>query len=962
MRKLAYIVVCLLIPVVAMAQQRVYGKVTNHKDGSALEMATVRLMKDSAMVQGVTTDLDGFYLLSNVQKGRYVLVVNSMGFTEKRVPLHVADKDVEMATVQMKEDVHVLAEVDVKGQAAEMTVKGDTLEYNTSAYKMGENAMVEDLLKKMNGVSVDKEGNVTVNGETITAVRIDGKKFFGNDVQTATKNIPAEMIEKIQVVDEKSDMAKITGIEDENTERIINLQLKQNRKKGMFGNYKGALGTDMLPEATDFVGWLEDDFRYNASTFTNIMLGESQTTVIAGANNTNEIMMGRGRGGFGSQNQGITRAENIGVNTNVDLTSKIEKKDAQSSMLFGGDVALNHNINNTRTDANKTTYSGDMTYLNHDSTAKVSKVWDANLRLELEYRIDTLNKLLVKPNISYTNSRSDNLSTYQYSRDEEQIKNGRQTRLSNSEDISAKLQIVYSHKFHKPGRSLSLDGNASLTNTKGFNKTLAENLLTGRNDVDQHADTKRNTIAYGLKMSWVEPIYGRNHFLETALSMNGNTRLSDKDQMSIDTITGSKTEGEYVYDSLYSNSMRNYFFSEALEVNYRWVDEKYDLTVGMKVNPSQTHSINYYGGVLSRDTLRSVWNWSPNASFRYKMGKRNFVRLRYRGQSSQPSVDQMEPVRNNSNAMSETVGNLGLNPAFKHNIYLMYSKFNQENFSGMMTGLRANLTKDALVNNTLYDETGKAYCQTVNANGLPWDISADLMYNTPFCNKLMQFHTRTAVSYNQRLAYVSREQKAEDIVRMIDADAFMLGDESKTGNVSVSEDLSLRLTHNIVDLGVNGRVNYSYTHNSLSGSTASHVVNWTISGDVEFHLPKNWNISTDIGYTARYGYQLSDVNEILWNAEVSKTWGNATLAIQAYDMLQQKKNIVQVVGENYVRYEKYNTLPTYVMLNFTYKLNRMGSLKAKGAAGFMQDVLEGNFDPAKGKMPSTPPPGPRPGA
>jgi hypothetical protein len=272
-----------------------------------------------------------------------------VGFNEHSQWVEMKQQDLDLPAIRLVEQVQHLAEVSVQGKAAEMTVKGDTIEYNTAAYQVSETATVEDLLKKMNGVEVDKEGNVTINGESIKAVRIDGKKFFGDDVQTATKNIPADMIDKIQVIDEKSDMAKLTGFEDEDTERIINLSLKKDRKKGLFGNYSGGLGADMV---TDDGGWfdygnpsygktdaermlhfIENDARYNANIFTNLLLGESQTTILAGANNTNEIRSRRGRGWFGGQNQGVTASENLGVNTNIDLNSKIEKKDDKTSLL-----------------------------------------------------------------------------------------------------------------------------------------------------------------------------------------------------------------------------------------------------------------------------------------------------------------------------------------------------------------------------------------------------------------------------------------------------------------------------------------------------------------------------------------------------------------------------------------------------------------------------------------------------
>lgn len=955
-----------------------HGRVLSAADGTPVEMAAVQLFrytstKDSSMVTGVQADLNGEYWLTSVPAGEYKLWVSSIGFKPKSRRVTVQDH-LTVPNILLDEDVAVLQEIQVKGKAAEMTVKGDTIEYNTAAYKVNENAMVEDLLKKMNGVEIDKEGKVTINGEEIKGVRIDGKKFFGDDVQSATKNIPAEMIEKIQVIDEKSDMAKLTGFEDDETERIINLTLKADRKKGVFGNYNAGLGMDMVCENDKWFDYanpqfgatsnerakhfFQDDFRYTAGVFTNILLGASQTTVIGSANNTNEIKTGRGRGSWGGgQNSGITWGENIGVNTNIDLNDKVTKRDAQTSMLFGGDVSLNHSYNNTKSAANKETYSGPITYNNTDSTTKNNQAWSVNGRFELEYQIDTLNKVIIKPELSYTNNWSDSHQEYIYLRDSsnqvgDTIKNGYQNQYSKSEDISAKVQVIYNHKFLKPGRSISVNANVNFTDTKGNSETLSRDSILHSNQIDQHTQSGNNSFNVRVRASWVEPIYGRNHFLETALMFSTNLRTSHKDQYDRD-----PESGEYDYNTDYSNRLHNVFFQESASLSYRYILPTLDLTAGLQFNPSQTLTQTYYGGELLRDTAIYAWNWSPTVRLKYNFGKKEFARIHYRGRTTQPSINQMEPVRNNSDAMNETVGNLGLKPSFAHNIHAMYSKFDQDKFWSLMTGLHATITQDAFVNNTVYDKTGKQYQQTVNAAAVPWNLSADLMFNTPFANKLLQLNTRTSISYNERLSYVSRERDAEEIERLINENAFQIGEESRNGNLRLQENLSIRLTHDIIDLGIIGSVTYSRTTNNLNAASLSNVVDWTITGDVQFHLPKSWNISADCGYTARYGYTgINDVNEILLNASIDKTWGNGTLSLKAYDLLHQKKNIIQTVGENYVRYQTCNTLPTYFMLTFTYKFNRMGDMKATGNAAYMQEMIESGADPSKGKMPAGPPP------
>ena len=964
MKKLGIIVLLLSFAVAIMAQKTLSGTILSKTDGQPIEMATVRLFTyngtDSILVQGAQTYYDGLFILSNIREGKYRLIVSSIGYNEHSQWIEMKNSDIDIPAIRLVEQVQELAEVSVQGKAAEMTVKGDTIEYNTAAYQVSETATVEELLKKMNGVEVDKEGNVTINGEEIKAVRIDGKKFFGDDVQTATKNIPADMIEKIQVIDEKSDMAKLTGFEDDEGERIINLSLKKNRKKGLFGNYSGALGADMV---TDNGGWFdyanpaygatpsaqtkhffENDFRYNANIFTNLLLGESQTTIVGGANNTNEIRSRRGRGWFGGQNAGVTASENLGVNTNIDLTGQLEKKDDKTELLLGGDATLNHSTNDTRTISQRDSYSEEATYIDRDSTNKLTRSWDAQMRLEMEYQIDSMNKIILRPQISYNNSNSTQTNDYTYDRDSVRINDGYQNQTSLQEEISASIRAIYNRKFLKPGRALTLRANVSFKNTKGETDTYAWDRMANSALVDQYTLSGNNTMSYSLRTSYVEPIYGKNHFLETVLSLSGNNRNSVKDQYSMDSITG-----DYQYDNTYSNQLNNNMYTEQLELNYRWVSEKIDLTAGARVLATQTYSQTYYGGVLARDTLYNRWNWSPNLRFRYKFGQKEFARIVYRGRVNQPTIQQMEPVRNNSDAMNETVGNLGLNPAFNHNIFAMYSRFNQEKFSSIMTGMHANITQDALVNNTIYDQTGKRYLQTVNADMVPWNVGAHFMSNTPFCKKMFQFHSRTAVSYNQRVAYVLREQDADAIAQLIAADQLPLGDPSKTGNFRMTSDLTLRFTHEIVDIGIKNTNVYSLTHNSLNKKNVSHIGDWIISGDVTFHLPKSWNIATDIAYTSRHGYEgLTDVNELIWNFSIDKTWANSTLTLKVYDLLNDKKNIVQTVNETSVSYQKFNTLPTYFMLTYTYKLNRMGSLKATGAAAWQQQMYESGGRPPMG--------------
>ncbi|MBO4361714.1 MAG: carboxypeptidase regulatory-like domain-containing protein, partial [Paludibacteraceae bacterium] len=579
--KRTILLIALLCSFRLYAQQTgsIQGTVVDSQTGQIMEMVAIQLFTysgaDSTMVNGAQTDMEGFFYFMKLKPGKYKLVLSSLGYRTRIIPVELTDDKMirEMGKLSMVEDVQALAEIDVRGHAAEMTVKGDTIEYNTNAYKMEETAVVEDLLKKMSGVQVDKEGNVTVNGETIKAVRVDGKKFFGDDVQTATKNIPADMIEKIQVLDEKSETSKMTGFDDDETSRVINLTLKKDRKQGLFGNFNGGLGADLVtddgkwfnygnPEFGATAGqrtrhFFENDFRYSAGLFMNILSNNSQTTVVGNANNTNEIRMGRGRGSWGTNNQGITWAENIGVNTNIDVSGSVP------GMLLGGDGQFAHSSNYTKGLSKKDSYSKGANYLQNQKDSTLSNTWDLSVRLEMEYEIDSANKILIQPQFGYTNSIQYSENSYvngQYTDDSDTtiISDGNQTRSSTSQDITGKLQIIYTHSFLKPGRKLTLTGNANISNNKGHTDTRAFDNLGDSILVYQYTNSGNTSVGYSLRASYIEPLYKKEHLLEIAALVSGNNRNSRKDQYDIG-------ESDTTYNNDYSNHLLNDFYTEQIE-------------------------------------------------------------------------------------------------------------------------------------------------------------------------------------------------------------------------------------------------------------------------------------------------------------------------------------------------------------------------------------------------------------
>lgn len=895
-KRLVFIVAILFYTLTFFAQHSIQSTVIDSKNNLAIEMATVRLLRanDSLLVQGAQTNVKGDFILSKLKSGNYILKISTIGYNDYTKNLTIDKKDIILKSILLTENVKLLKEVEVKGTAAQMVVKGDTMEYNATAFKTQENAVVEDLLKRLPGVEISQEGKITVNGQEVKKIRVDGKKFFGEDMEMTTKNLPAEMIEKIQVLEQKSDMAQLTGFEDGETERIINLTLKPNRKKGMFGTFTGGAGIDTNKE-----------FRYDSNMFLNIMDGESQTAITGGGNNINTNRSSRGRFSSGPSG-GITETQNLGINNNTILNDKFK---------IGGDAGFNHSDNYSETNSTKQSYLA--TSISNDSTYTKTgnNQYSGNMRLEAEWKIDTLRTIVIQPNMDFSNSLSYSDRDYDYYTNDSRSSWGITHSDGESNKVSGGLNIIYSKKSAiKKGRTFTTNINAGFSQTKSDSYNFSNKYTPDTTiNVDQHTVSNSDRLNTSLRISFVEPLWNLKNMLETSISIRGTVNTAEKTQYD------NLNEGKI--DSTYSNVFRNNFYSETLELNYRYTEKDYNLTLGMKGEPSQTYSYRTYGNGDIRPYTNEVINYAPNARFQYNFGKKEFTRIDYRGNTEQPSVSQMQPVKNNSNLMNETVGNPYLNPSFYQSLRFMYSKFNDKKFSSFNAWLSGTLTKDALVTNSIYDDTNKQYSQTVNSTQKPYSFNGNIMFNTPLIAKRLHFNTSTSGGYNMRYGYTARNVSTTEI----DSENLQLGDLSKTGRVNAEQQLSLTFTHDLVEIGARGMFKYSNTINNLN-PTPSTTYDWTTSGNLVLHLPYSINMSSDINYTTREGYSNFDMDELIWNASIDKSFfkGKGILALKWNDILRQQLNIRQIIGDNYISYNRYNTLTSYFILSFSYKLNKFG--------------------------------------
>ena len=896
MKKYLILSFCFAMSFALQAQHAVKSKIISKSTGEPLEFVAVRLLNtDSALVAGQSTDSLGEFTLKDIKSGKYILQATSVGYIAINRNLEMRSANVVLENIQMEDDSKVLKELEVAGTAVQVVTKGDTIEYNATTFKTGQNAVVEDLLKKMPGVEITSDGKIMVNGQEVKKIRVDGKKFFGDDMEMSTKNIPADMVDKVQVVDQKSEMSQLTGFDDGETERIINLTIKRDRRQGVFGNVQAGAGTDINPE-----------FRYDANAFLNIMNGDTRSSVTAGANNTNTARSRRGRGGFGGGRSGITATQNLGYNINTPLSKQL---------IVGGDVTFNHSDNLVLSESQRENYLQDATYQNNSNRMSNRENYQGNLRLEMEWKPDTMNSFIIQPNIGFNRSFSRSTSDYLYLKENDSTSWGNTKNSGDGLDRDAGITFIYNRKLAKPGRTFTtrLNTNMSASDDNGMNysrKITNDSTIL----IDQRSDNTSNNFNFGLRLSYVEPLgTSRKHFLETSLSFNGNIRNSVRDLFDQD------VNGNYIVkNNEYSNEFSNRFFRETLDLNYRYVMPAYNLTLGFSAEPSQTYSTTIYGDNTGVPIKNEVVNLAPAARFQYNFGKRNFARLEYRGRTEQPSISQMQPVKNNTDLMNETVGNPALNPAFNHNLRLMYSNYNAETFSSYSVGVFGNATKDNLTSNSIYDNTGKRYIQTVNSKEIPYNLNAFFMYNQPFLKKF-NFSNNTSFGTRQQYGYTSKNVNATDI----NLNNLLIGDLSSTIRYNAAENISMSFTHEIVDVALRGGLGYSYSKNNFN-KKASETYDWTSALNFGLRPTKTLTFTTDLNFTKQNGYADFNPSQWIWNASLDLTAFKAkgVFSLKVFDILRQQQNINQNVGDNFVEFSKSNSLPSYFLVSFTYKINK----------------------------------------
>ena len=926
----------ILFSPMAFAQQsgvNVTGSVVEQGSDTPIEQATVRLLnvKDSAMVRGVVSARNGSFTLKNVKKGSYLLHITFIGYDPLYQPLQITGKKnpVNVGKLELSDGAIELGEAVVIGKAPEVTVRNDTVEYNADSYKVTEGSVLEDLLKKMPGVEVDGEGKITVNGKEVKKVMVDGKEFFSDDPKVASKNLPAKMIDKLQVLDKKSDMAQMTGFDDGEEETVINLTVKPGMKQGWFGNAYGGYGS-------------KD--RYEGNAMVNRFVNNDQITFMGGANNTNNMgfsdlastmfsgMGGGGgrRGGFGA-GSGITSSGNAGLN--------FSKEFKPDKLTLGGNTRYSHSDNDARSKSDRQNIlPGDSSSYDNSEAMSRTKSDNFGVDFRLEWKPDTMTQLIFRPSFSFSHSMNDNFSdatTLDNERDT--VNTNKSSNYSESNGYNLNASIDFSRKLNNKGRvfSATLSGGNSDSYSDGMNRSdivyFNQTDALKNSIIDQRSRYDNKGFNYRAYVSWVEPI-GHNNFIQATYS------ISQRKQEALKNVYNQDADGIYnVLDSAYSQSYRNNFISQRASLSFKSQREKFNYTIGLNLDPSYSSSENFVGDTTLSKITRKVVNLSPMAQFNYMFDKRTNLRIMYNGRTSQPSMTQLQPVADISDPTNITIGNPDLNPRYTNNVFIRFQQFTPEKQRAFMIMANGSYIINDIVSYTSYNqETGVKTTTYKNVNG-NYSGNVRMMLNTPLKNKKFSINSMTMASFANSNGYINEEKNTNR-------------------NLILSERGGIDFRSSYLDLGVNGNIRYNATSNSLQKENNQNTFNYGAGGYTTIYLPLNFKIESDVNWSTNSGYGDGfKQNEVLWNASASKSFlknNQGTLRFKIYDILQQRSNISRSVTASYIQDSEYNTLGSYFMVHFIYRFSIF-----KGGASASDVKTPGRS--GRGRGPMGPPPGHR---
>ena len=942
-----FFAVCLMLSasMAASAQGiKITGTLVDRDTKEGVMLATVQMLKpDSTYVSGVLSDEKGNFSIEASATGSYILKFTSVGYTPLTKTVKVdGKKDIALGKITFNADAIMLKGATVVGQAARVTVQEDTFVYNASAYRTPEGSVVEELVKRLPGAQVSDDGTITINGKEVKKVLVDGKEFMTGDTQTALKNLPTSIIDKIKSYDEKSDLAKVTGIDDGEEQTVLDFGIKKGMNKGVFGNVDASVGT-------------QD--RYAERLMGALFKDKTRVMLMGNLNNVNDrgFPGGGGGGRFGRGAQGLNTSKMAGANFNLEPSSKLK---------LDGSVRWNHSNGDKRTEQSVENFVSTAGSFSNSLNQNYTRSDNWNARMRLEWTPDTMTNIMFRPSFSY--SKSDGLTSgtsasynedpYSYVSDplsQESISimdekglmvNHREnSSITYSDNLSIGAMLQLNRKLNSKGRNATLrtdisygEGDSKSLSTSNVHLYQVEDAFGNDStyQTNRFNTTPTKTLNYSVQFTYSEPVF-KAMFLQLSYKFNYKYNKSDRSTFDFSNVDGNMFAGvdnvyrgwdnylsrlDHPLDNYLDESLSRYSeyknYIHEIQLMLRVIREKYRLKVGVMVQPQKTRFIQRYQGI-NTDTVRNVVNVTPTLDFRYRFSRLSNLRINYRGTTSQPSMTDLLDIRDDSDPLNITMGNPGLKPSFTNTLRLFFNNYTQEHQRATMVHLNYSNTRNSISNMVTYDEeTGGRTTRPENING-NWNISGALMFNTALDSVgYWTVSTFTNVRYNNYVGYLALDQ-------------YSGSRKNTTKTTTMGEQLTASFRNSWLEVSLDGSVDYTHTRNLLQSQNNLDTWQFAYGGYFSLYLPWGMSLSTDLHQNSRRGYNDSSMNtnELIWNMQLSQSFlkGNAlTVSLQLYDILNEQSNFSRTINAMQRSDTRYNSINSYAMLHAVYRVNIFG--------------------------------------
>jgi len=901
----------------------VKGVIRDTSSKENLGNTTIALLraKDSILLKFTRSDAKGNFELKHLDTGKYVLLITYPGYADYVENLQLKDSTakIDMGTVPIILKANLLKEVIVRQTISAIKVKGDTTEYAADSFKVQPDATVEDLLKKLPGIQVDRNGQITAQGQKVQKVLVDGEEFFGDDPTLVTQNLRADMIDKVQVFDKKSDQANFTGIDDGQTQKTINLKLKDNKKNGYFGKINLGAGTDGYHDNQAMMNMFKGKQKVAAygivsntgtsglnwqdmSSYGDNPLGNADYDdaggyfYIEGGEDDLDSWNGRYNG------QGYPLVQTGGLHYNNKWNSDKQNLNANYKIMQlhvnGGSVTNSQSILPDST-----------SFYNNLTQNFANEILRNRGNGSYEYVFDTTSsiKIMADGGIDHKITRNTN-----YSEALDNTKSLINTSDRNTSTVgdnrSVNSTILWKKKLKKKGRTLSLNVRERFSNntSDGYlyaNNKFYENGQESTELIDQFKNYRSKNISFDSKLTYSEPLSS-----ESSLILNYGVVVNNSN--SERNSFNKSNEGKYtIIDSLYSNDYAFNVLTHRGGVSYSLFKKKIKFNAGSNVGFTSFSQKDMHTGLA---TERTFVNWYPQANFSYNFSQQRRFFMRYNGSTQQPTIQQIQPVANNDDPLNISIGNPDLKPAFQNNINIGFFDFKVLTERNIWTNVGYNFTQNAITSKDFVDpSTGKRVYQSVNLDG-----NRSLYAYMDYGLKIKKIDTRVGFNANVNGSrYVSIVNDSFNVTK---SNSYTLG-------MNINKDKEKKYS-----IYISPSATYTTSKSSVQSGLQTDYWTFNISTGTDIYLPLKFQIHSDCDFNFRQKTSVFDNNNnaILWNAWVGKKFlkKDALLVkVSGHDILNQNIGFNRTVNSNYISQNTYSTIQRFFLLSFVWNFTKAGA-------------------------------------